>query len=48
MEITRDEKIILEKILISEKDWSDINFEKLKNVLAYIKISKMILIVTSV
>ena len=30
MEITRDEKIILEKILISEKDWSDINFEKLK------------------
>ena len=48
MEITRDEKIILEKILISEKDWSDINFEKLKNVLVYIKISKMILIVTSV
>ena len=48
MEITRDEKIILEKILISEKDWSDINFEKLKNVLIYIKISKMILIVTSV
>lgn len=48
MKITRDEKIILEKILISEKDWSDINFEKLKNVLVYIKISKMILIVTSV
>ena len=38
MVITCDEKIMLEKMLVSEKKLSDINFERLINALAYIKI----------
>ena len=34
---THGEKSMLEKILISEKELSDINFERLKNMLVYIK-----------
>ena len=37
MVITCDEKIMLKEILLSEKGLSDINFERLKNVLVYIK-----------
>ena len=37
MVITRDEKILLENILASEKKLSHINFERLKNALVYIK-----------
>ena len=37
MVITCDEKIILEKILVSEKELNDINFERLKKALTYIK-----------
>ena len=37
MVITCGAKIILKKILISEKELRDINFERLKNALVYIK-----------
>ena len=37
MVITFDEKIILERILVSEKELNDINFERLKKALTYIK-----------
>ena len=37
MAITCDEKIMLERILVSEKDLSDINFQRLKKAWAYIK-----------
>ena len=37
MVIRCDEKLTLEKILISEKELSDINFERSKNALEYIK-----------
>ena len=30
-------KIMLEKILVSEKELSDINFQRMKNTLVYIK-----------
>ena len=32
-----NEKIMLEKILVSEKELSDINFQRMKNTLVYIK-----------
>ena len=37
MIITGNEKIMLEKILVSEKELSDINFQRMKNTLMYIK-----------
>ena len=37
MGITYDEKTIFKKILISEKELNDINFERLKIALMYIK-----------
>ena len=37
MVITRDEKIMLKKLLVSEKELSDINCERLKKALIYIK-----------
>ena len=37
MIITGNEKIMLEKILVSEKELSDINFQRMKNTLVYIK-----------
>ena len=37
MVIKCDQKIMLEKTLVSEKELSDINFERLKNVLVYLK-----------
>ena len=37
MVITYDEKTIFKKILISEKELNDINFERLKIALMYIK-----------
>ena len=39
MIITGNEKIMLEKILVSEKELSDINFQRMKNTLVYIKIN---------
>ena len=41
MVITCDKKIVLKEILVSEKELSDINFERLKNVLAHVKISSI-------
>ena len=37
MIITGNEKIMLEKILVSGKELSDINFQRMKNTLVYIK-----------
>ena len=37
MVITCDEKIMLEKLLVCEKELNDSNFERLKNILEYIK-----------
>ena len=37
MVMTSDEKIMLEKILLSEKKLGEINFKRLKNALVYIK-----------
>ena len=37
MVITCDEKIVLEKILVFEKELNDINFERLKKALTCIK-----------
>ena len=33
MVVTRDEKIMLEKILVSKKEFSDIDFERVRNAL---------------
>ena len=37
MVITSDEKVILRKIMVSEKELSDINFKRLEKALVYIK-----------
>lgn len=48
MVITCGAKVILKKILISEKELRDINFERLKHALVYIKKNYLILMITCI